>query len=180
MKNKILGFLDTETTGLLEPLGNKLENYPHIIEFYILFTDEKFNEIDSFYTLIKPPIPIPGFITKITNITNEMVEKAPSFEDVSKVIKKRLKFQDVLIGQNLPFDIGCIDIEFRRLDQRLKIKPDCELFCTVAQSMHLKGIRMNSNELHKAATGKEIVGIHRAKEDVLAMVEYYKFLIGKK
>ena len=49
-------------------------------------------------------------------------------------------------------------------------------FCTLEQSMHIKGHRLKNSELYTIATGKEIENAHQAKADVLATYESYKWL----
>lgn len=177
-KEKIIAFMDTETTGLVEAWGTSLNLQPHLIEICIILTDEKLNMLAELDTLIKPPIEIPKHITKITNITNEMVETAPNIKKVLPNIKKRLKQSDQLVAQNLRFDYDMIRIEAER--QKLKIKFPNELFCTVEQSLHFAGMRLNSKELlaraRKESKATEFKNIHRAKADVLAMIEYYRLI----
>jgi len=65
------------------------------------------NEIikDSFSTLIKPTGPINWFITRLTGITDEMVENAP---DANEVLQNFYEFigKDTLIGHNVNFDVN--------------------------------------------------------------------------
>ncbi len=60
---------------------------------------------DSFSSLIKPNERINWFITRLTGITNEMVENAP---DVSEVLGNFYDFigSDILIGHNVHFDVN--------------------------------------------------------------------------
>lgn len=174
--DNIITFVDTETTGLLVPKGSNLENYPHIIEIYSVQIDIKKKKIlNELNTLVKPPISIPFFITKINGIDDNMVKNAPNFKDIFKKVSKTVSGSKILVAQNLRFDHDLIKVEFKRLEKKIKM-PDY-LFCTVEQSMHLTGIRLKSNELYKLATGKEsIKGHHRAKTDVDAMIEYFNFI----
>ncbi len=53
-----------------------------IIEIGAVKVDDKGNEIDSYKAYVKPTLtPINDHITKLTGITNEMVEDAPTFAD---------------------------------------------------------------------------------------------------
>lgn len=66
-------FFDTETTGLLNPDENELINQPHIIEMYLVrlnYDKEsgEFHLVDEVETFIRPPVPVPPIITKITGI----------------------------------------------------------------------------------------------------------------
>lgn len=90
---------DLETTGLSP---NKSE----IIEIGAIRF--KFNEpVEIFHTYIKPKRKISEKITSINGITNDMVENAPSIEDV---LPKFIDFiqDDVLIAHNSDFDMKFI------------------------------------------------------------------------
>src|SRR4051812_13401187 len=82
---------DTETSGLIDNHTVPLKKQPSIIEFYgcsvNLETGEILNEL---HHLIKPPQPITDEIAGITHITNEMLENAPPFADVSNDILNAL------------------------------------------------------------------------------------------
>lgn len=74
MKDYIFVAVDVETTGF-SPINNEL------IEISaIKYKNGK--KIDTFSTLIKPKESIPYHITKITGISNNMVEDSPYIEDV--------------------------------------------------------------------------------------------------
>ena len=92
--------IDIETTGLLISLD-------YIVEISALKV--RANKIvDTFSSYIKPPKPIPENATAIHGITNEMVETAPSSDEV---MQKWLNFigDDVLVGHNIgKFDLPII------------------------------------------------------------------------
>ncbi|MFT7452238.1 MAG: DNA polymerase-3 subunit epsilon, partial [Patescibacteria group bacterium] len=68
-KDKIYAIVDIETTG-----GRA--NRDKITEVAIVLHDGQ-QILDTYETLINPERGIPGNITRITNITNEMVAEAP-------------------------------------------------------------------------------------------------------
>jgi DNA polymerase III alpha subunit (gram-positive type) len=79
---------DTETTGLISNHTIKLDMQPEIIEFYGCLADIEEGEIiQEIDLLIKPKKIIEDDITKITGLTQEMIENSPSFAEVSEVIK---------------------------------------------------------------------------------------------
>lgn len=91
--------IDIETTGLS---ASKNE----IIELSALKIRD--NEIfDSYTTLVRPLSRIGGFITKLTGISDEMVENAPLIEEI---LEEYLNFigDDVVVGHNVNFDINFI------------------------------------------------------------------------
>lgn len=91
--------VDIETTGNSAQFGG-------ITEIAIVRTDgEKI--LDKFSSLINPEIAIPGFITNLTGITNEMVADAPTFAEISQTIYERLE-GCVFVAHNVNFDLGFI------------------------------------------------------------------------
>lgn len=102
--------LDFETTGLSE-----LEN--DIIEIGAIKVDENLNKVSTFHTFIKPNHKIPTDITILTHgITNEMVENAPSIEEVKEdflsfiedfsIIAHNSSFEEKFIKTKISNSIG--------------------------------------------------------------------------
>ncbi len=91
--------LDLETTGFSS-------QYDDIIEFGILKVKNK-EIIDSFSSLVRCESPLDPHITRITGITNDMLENAPALEDV---LPEVLDFigDDIIVGHNISFDIRFI------------------------------------------------------------------------
>lgn len=174
----MITIIDLETTGLVKAKGADPFHQPHITEFYALKVDEKFNKIKEFETYIKPPIPIPKHIEKMIGITNQMVSDSPSFLEVFQDICNMFFKSHTMVAHNLPFDLGVIVCELTRIGKEHHF-PYCPIqFCTCEQSMHIKGHRLKNGELYELATGQEIKGAHRAKNDVLATFESYKWLVN--
>lgn len=162
---------DTETTGLVTNRKLKLKSQPHIIEFYGCLVDLKKGKVLSeINQLIKPPDPflVTEEITRITGLKYEDLKDAPPFEDVAEKIITALEKAPVLIAHNLSFDKEMIEIEADRCwDQ--KIKWPKRLLCTVEQTIHIKGFRLNLSGLHEHLFGEKFEGAHRAKVDVEAL-----------
>jgi hypothetical protein len=70
--------------------------------------------------------------------------------------------------------------ELQRLGKEYHFPYPPSKFCVIEQSMHLKGYRLKNSELYKLATGKTIEDIHRARADLMATYEIYKWLKGGK
>lgn len=177
----IVTVIDTETTGLKKPDGTDLTLCPYIIEIYAAQFEIEDGGRNSFIcrefeTFIKPPVPIPGFITKITGINDEMVKSSPSFVEVYKDLIKIFLGSEELIAANLNFDQYMLITELRRIGKEYHFPYPPKKFCTIEQSMHKKGYRLKNSELYKIATGNEIIESHRAKNDALATFESYKWL----
>lgn len=110
--------IDIETTGS-HASGNS------ITEIGICLHDgEKI--VDEFQTLLNPGVWIPQYITALTGITNEMIEEAPTFEEVSE---KLLEWLDgaVFVAHNAQFDYSFIKAEF----EAIGIKWQSKRLCTV-------------------------------------------------
>lgn len=99
---------DIETTGLSA-------HYDHIIEFgAVKIIDGQ--TIDSIQLFIKPPVPIPEFITNLTSITNQDVANAKPIE---QAIDDILEFIDdgILVAHNASFDIDFLQEILRKLNR---------------------------------------------------------------
>jgi DNA polymerase III epsilon subunit-like protein len=171
---------DTETTGLILPKGNDLSVQPHIIEIYAIQVDDEGKIAKELHTLIKPPISIPGFITKINTISDYDVRDAPVFSEVYKKICEVFFESHTSVAHNESYDRGMLINELKRIGKEFNFPYPPISFCTVEQSMWVKGFRLKNGELYKIATGKEIIDAHQAKNDVLATYESYKWLINKR
>lgn len=168
---------DTETTGLLKPEQTQLHLQPFVTEIYICKFNDKFEVIDEFDTLIKPPFPIPEFIQRLTNITNEMVADAPEFIEIYDDLCDFVRGEEIIFAHNASFDTGVIRYELERHDLQYKFPWPSRQLCTVELSEPIQNKRLKLHQLYEIATGKkEIIGAHRAKTDVLAMVECIKWL----
>lgn len=105
--------LDIETTGLSY-------RYDKIIEIGILkIRDNKV--IKRYQQLIDPQTTIDPFITKLTGITEEMVENQPLIDDVYDDVFNFIG-NDIIIGHNTSFDLNfiansfCVDLDNEYMD----------------------------------------------------------------
>jgi DNA polymerase-3 subunit epsilon len=89
--------VDVETTGL-NP------GYDRLIEVAAIKVKD-FNVADTYTTLINPEIHIPGRITEITGISNDMVSSSPK---IGEIIHEITEFcgEYILLGHNIRFDYG--------------------------------------------------------------------------
>lgn len=171
---------DTETTGLLKPEATELFLQPFITEIYIGKFDENFQLVGEFSTLVKPPVPIPELITKITGITDDMLIGQPSFIEIYDSLVDFFLGETEIFAHNCSFDIAMLANELRRCDLLTKFPWPKNQRCTVELSFPIQNKRMSLKALYKLVTGEdEIPGAHRAKNDVLAMVECIKWLKEK-
>lgn len=88
--------VDLETTGL--------SPYKHSITEIAAVRFNWTTVIDSFQTLVNPERHIPTFITRLTGISNEMVENAPIIKDI---LPEFISFlgEDIFVAHNISFDL---------------------------------------------------------------------------
>ena len=97
INEEIFCVIDLETTGT-DPLTDR------IIEIAVIVFkgDQVLNSFDS---LIKSDIYIPSLITDLTGISNNDLENAPEFDDISRVLIETIK-NIPIIGHNVDFDLS--------------------------------------------------------------------------
>lgn len=157
--------IDIETTGL-SPVNDK------IIEVAIYIHDGN-KIIDEYSTLINPERVISANITRITGITNDMVESAPKFWEVAKDIVLLTEGKS-FVAHNVSFDYNFIRNEFKSLGYDFKR----DRLCTVKLSRTILP-NHKSYSLGKLCTDLGIVidGRHRAAGDALATVKLFEILL---
>lgn len=103
--------IDIETTGL-DP------THDNIIEIACI-KYRSGNEFDEFYSLVQPPVAryggryVNSFIASFTGITNEMLENAPKFDEISSSLWDFLN-GELLVGHNVNFDINFLYDAFQQ------------------------------------------------------------------
>ncbi len=101
--------VDIETTG-------HLSSYNRITEVAAVKVKGT-QVIDRYESLINPRRSIPRDIQQLTGITNEMVAKAPGFEEIADAFDEFTKGA-IFVAHNVHFDYGFIQKEFDRLEKR--------------------------------------------------------------
>ncbi|OHD14019.1 MAG: hypothetical protein A2Z96_04620 [Spirochaetes bacterium GWB1_48_6] len=71
--------LDLEATAEKE---GRVQKNDYIIDIGAVLLDENLQEVDRFDALVKPGVPVNEFITKLTGISNPMLENQPGWEVV--------------------------------------------------------------------------------------------------
>lgn len=118
-----LAFVDLETTGASA-------TQDRITEIGIVLVDD--DGIREWSQLVHPQMRIPLFIEQMTGISNEMVERAPRFEEVASTVDVLLQGR-IFIAHNARFDYSFLKNEFKRVG--LTFKPS--VLCTVKLSRAL-------------------------------------------
>lgn len=169
-----LVFLDTETTGLN---GSR----DRIIEIYMLRV-HKHGKAEEFESFINPLRPIPTFITEITGITDTDVHNAPDEQEIAKPIREFIG-EGTIVAHNLPFDKRFLDAMFKRNNCVPLGKGGID---TLALSRQLfpklciypkgEGSHKLKNLMYHFGLDKQFSNSHRAKDDVLLLVQVYRSL----
>ena len=169
LENEDLLIIDLETTGLKADLNE-------IIEIYALHVRGG-EVVNTFNALIKPKEPVPERITKLTGITNEMLQDQGTAEEVFKVFDEFLQQvkPSVVVGHNIKFDLEFLH---RAYEKHLN-KPfyDIPAFCTMMSAYVCLGyfkyprlgeLAYKFNVEHKS--------FHRAYDDALCVFKILKAL----
>lgn len=164
----MFAIVDIETTG-----GSHERD--KITEICILIHDG-LTVVDKFSTLINPERHIPEYISRITGITDQMVEKAPKFYEVARKIVEMTE-GNIFVAHNVNFDYNFIHNEFKSLGYSWKR----EKLCTVRLSRKLLPRRV-SYSLGRLceSLGIEIQARHRAAGDAEATAILFDILLAKK
>ena len=156
--------IDIETTGGNAP-------YHRITEIAIIIHDGK-KVIDKFSTLINPERSIPWNITRLTGISDTMVQNAPRFCDVAKKIVE-LTEGNIFVAHNVSFDYNFIRSEFNQLGFDFNRNQ----LCTVRLSRALiPGKPSYSLGNLCDSLGIKVNDRHRATGDALATSKLFEML----
>lgn len=165
---------DTETTALVANHSLPLSAQPHVVEFYGAILNARGDVVEEMEFLCKPPVPITEEITKITGISPSMVEECLPFAEYAEALQHFIESADSVAAHNLSYDFFVLGSEFERLGTKLNW-PIVRI-CTVEQTVHLRGHRMNLSSLHEHLFGETFIGAHRARRDVEALIRCFNRL----
>ncbi|MBR9853060.1 MAG: GIY-YIG nuclease family protein [Algicola sp.] len=159
--------IDIETTGN-GIKGNKITEIS-------IFRYDGDQVVDEFTSLVNPQSPIPYFITGLTGIDDQMVQNAPTFQEISENILN-ITEGCVFVAHSVNFDYGVIKEEFRQIGIDFTRKK----LCTVRLSRKLIP-GLHSYSLGKLCSAIEIplVDRHRARGDAHATVLLFEQLLAK-
>lgn len=119
--------VDVETTGGSPLMGHRLT------EVAVVCVRGDGELVGEYATLVNPFRPIPRGITRITNITDDMVAVAPPFRDVALTVRRATEGR-VFVAHNAGFDLRFLGIELlRATGSRYQRDP----LCTVRMSRRL-------------------------------------------
>ncbi len=166
-KTPKFAIIDIETTG-------GIATRDKITEIGLIIVEDG-EVIDQFESLINPERSIPYEITRITGITNEMVEGAPKFYELAKDII--LKTEGcIFVAHNVHFDYGFIKQEFQNLGYTYSRKKLCTLQLSRRFFRGLKSYSLGNLIQHFDIAVKDR---HRAMEDAKAtLVLFQKIMLA--
>ncbi|MEJ7759247.1 MAG: 3'-5' exonuclease [Gemmatimonadaceae bacterium] len=149
--------VDVETTGGSPP-------HDRITEFAaVVVRDGEIREV--FETLVNPERSIPTFVTRLTNISWEMVRDAPKFADIAPRVREALE-GNVFVAHNAQFDWKFVCSEMNRASGKSLIG---RRLCTVKLARKLlPQLHRRSLDFVANYYGVEIRRRHRAGGDALA------------
>jgi DNA polymerase-3 subunit epsilon len=146
--------IDIETTGLHV-------TQDEITEIALIILTELGVEC-KWHQLIKPKRSIPQAISALTGITPELVEKAPSFEDIAFELLDKLE-GCIFVAHNARFDYGFIKNGLKRLG----LNYQSPVLCTIKLVKQLHPEFFYSNLAYCAQSLGLTPGLHhRAQSDV--------------
>jgi DNA polymerase III subunit epsilon len=147
-----VAFVDVETTG----------GYPgihRIIDVAVIgATGDRLDF--EWQSLVNPGVRIPGGITALTGIDDDMLADAPPFEDIAKALRERLAGR-VFVAHNARFDYGFIRREFARLETQWRSPSLCTVRLSRALFPEMHHHNLDAVMEHHGFTGQR----HRAMPD---------------
>ena len=179
-------FIDTETTGTPKNYNaypTDILNWPRLVSFAFILSDNKGNVLEKGSFIIKPcQYIIPVEATKIHGIsTSEAISNGIDIEDALLKIRQLGLSCDIIVGHNVLFDINVVDAEFFRLS------PECPLstkpyICTMKGSVDFCNLPNKKfpklEELYKILFGKYFNGAHDAMIDIEATYDCFWILVN--
>jgi DNA polymerase III subunit epsilon len=150
--------VDTETTGGSSWLADRITEFAAVVVHG--------GEIVEVYeTLVNPQRSIPAFVTRLTNITWDMVKNAPTFDRIAPEVMRMLE-GNVFVAHNEAFDWRFVTTEVTRSTGR---QLRGRRLCTVKIARKVLP-QLSRRSLDHVARyyGVEIHNRHRAAGDAVA------------
>jgi DNA polymerase-3 subunit epsilon len=159
LADTVFAVVDVETTGSRPTHGDR------ITEIAVVLVTPGGRIETVLETLVNPERPIPSAVTRVTQITNAMVQDQPVFGEVVDELLGALGGR-VFVAHNVQFDWRFLEAEVRRArDLRL----DGPRLCTVKLARRLiPGLKHRGLDSVSRYFGVEIEGRHRAGGDARA------------
>lgn len=161
----LYAIVDIETTGSFASANG-------ITEIAIVIHDGQ-QVLNYYESLVNPGQPIPYFIQTLTGITNEMVEHAPTFNEIAGQVFELLQ-DKVFVAHNVNFDYSFLKHQLQVAGHEL----DTRKLCTVRLARKiLPGLRSYSLGKLCREVGINLTNQHRAGGDALATADLFRMLV---
>lgn len=158
--NRPIVFFDLETTGV-----NIVKD--RIVEISILKVFPNGNK-ESKTWLVNPTIEIPNEVIAIHGITNEKIEKEPTFDQLHKEILNLIEDCDLGGYNSNKFDIPLLAEEFLRCGVDFSMK---NIKTVDVQNIFHKLEKRTLSAAYKFYCDKELIDAHSAEADTIATYE---------
>ena len=185
MKDYIL-FVDTETSGLPKDWNSsRLDQWPYIIQLaWSVYTKEGALVKSENHYIKDENIVIDPQSKKIHGISEDLLaEKGEKRVKVLKKIHKDIRrFNPLVVGHWISFDIKMLTVGFRRAGMR-NILEDVPFYCTMLSNSHY--VRFSNNnypkldELYHKLFNIPMEGQHNAMSDVNATAACFFELVKR-
>lgn len=167
MNHKPLVFLDIETTGG-SPVGSR------ITEIGALRVEDG-KVVGKFSQLVNPEQHVPGFITKMTGISDDMLWDAPLFKAVADDLEVFLDGA-IFVAHNVNFDYSFIKAAYHDIGTRFNM----DRFCTARLSRRLYPDQPRHNlDTIIARHGFVVKDRHRAFDDANVLYQFYQKAVAE-
>lgn len=162
--------VDCETTGGSPGRGHR------VTEIAAIRVDRRGSVRDEFRSLINPLRPIPRSVSRLTNITEDMVAAAPLFTEIAPRLQQVLAGA-VFVAHNAPFDLRFVQWEMKRGDYGA---PKGRVLCTARLARKvMPEMRSRSLDALIWFYGIECEPRHRAYPDARATVDVLLRLLDR-
>lgn len=163
----MFAIVDIEASGSKYPQGR-------IIDLAILLHDGH-EIVREYQTLVNPGHPITDFYQKLTGITNQMLERAPSFQDIAEEVFDLLKDAH-FVAHNVSFDYEFMRRELAAAGFTLDSRRLCSF--KLAQK-YLPGHQKYGLSSLAADLGIPMDRVHRAYDDAKATARVLEIILEK-
>lgn len=165
----MFAIVDVETTGGRPSTGDR------VTEIAIATLNNGQPEL-LLEHLVNPGRAIPPYVRALTQITDEMVSRAPPFEEIADAVAAALSGR-IFVAHNARFDWAFVAHELRRTRDVVLEGPR---ICTVRLAKRLvPGLRHRGLDSVAMYFGVDIEGRHRAAGDALATARIFARLLER-
>lgn len=169
---------DFETTGLVVNRLRSLDKQPWAVELYIEQIDvENAKKVKEFQSHFRPGVKLEKEAAKVTGLTDEFLSNKPLFSaKIDEIEQIFVKEGDILLGQNIMFDLTIMAFEFKRCGRVLDLSGK-RLIDTVEQTSYIFGYRAKLGDMYEHFFNRRFLDSHTASADAIATTEIFLHLV---